>query len=110
MRFGGLGVWGGIFIVNIFKRRARTLRRIILLHLASVAFRFHDWKTLKLIIFMVLGLGGCDHESQKQYVFIFGDTRTLQIMTENANLFSKTGVGHVRASEYNDDVFPIVWL
>ena len=40
-------VWGTIFIVNIEKRIARKLSRIILLHFGLVAFRFHFGRTRK---------------------------------------------------------------
>ena len=56
-----------IFMVNILKRIAGKLRRIILLHLGLITFRFHDWKTLKPLFVMVLGPGGRDHDSQNQY-------------------------------------------
>ena len=49
---------GAIFIVNIIQRLARKLRRIILLHLGITTFRFHYGRTLKLLIFMILGFSG----------------------------------------------------
>ena len=56
----GVGGLGGIQIVNIMKRIAGKLRKIILLHFGLVTFRIHSWKTRKPTIFMVLGPGGRD--------------------------------------------------
>ena len=42
-----------IFMVIILKRMAEELRIIILLLLGLVTFRFHVWKTLKPLIFMI---------------------------------------------------------
>ena len=50
---GGSG--GAISIVNIIKRLAQKLRRIILLHFGLVTFRFHYGGTLKPVIFMIFG-------------------------------------------------------
>ena len=44
--FGVSGVWGAIFIVILWKRAAQKLRRIILLHLGLVTFRFHYGRPL----------------------------------------------------------------
>ncbi len=56
-----------IFVVNISKRIAGKLRSIIPLRFGLVTFRFHYWKTPKSLIFMIVGPGGRDHDSQNQY-------------------------------------------
>ena len=61
------GVWGVILTVNIIKRIAQKLRRIILLHFGLVTFRFHYWETRKPITFIFFGPGGRDNESQYQF-------------------------------------------
>ena len=75
---------GGVFDVDFI---ARKLRIIILLRFGLVTFRFHYWKTRKLIICIVLGPGGRDHDSPNQ-LFIFGDTRTFQIIQEQFQILS----------------------
>ena len=60
----GFGVWGAVFIVNIFERIAQELRRIILLHFRLLTFMFHF---RKLFVFRVSGPSGRDHDSQHQY-------------------------------------------
>ena len=54
-------------MVNIIKRIAGKLRRIILLHFGLVTCRFHYWETLKPFMFMDFGPSGRDHDSQNQY-------------------------------------------
>ena len=53
---GSGGVWGSIFIVSSLKRITRKLRRNILLHFGLITFRFHYWKALKPLIFMISDL------------------------------------------------------
>ena len=52
-RGGGGG--GVIFIVNVMKRIAVKLRRMILLQFGLVTFRFHDGGTLNHLILMISG-------------------------------------------------------
>ena len=49
------GIWGAMSTVNLKKRMAQKLRRIIPLHFGLVAFRSHFGKTLKPFIFMISG-------------------------------------------------------
>ena len=63
VRLGSEGLLGAIFIVNIIKRIAPKLHRIILLHFGLVTFRIHFGKTLNPLIFMVFGPSGRDHDS-----------------------------------------------
>ena len=62
----GLGIWGPCFVVNVEKRVAQKLRRIILLHSRLVSFRSHFPKVRKVIIFMIFGPSGNVHDSQIQ--------------------------------------------
>ena len=59
---------GGSFLV---KRIARKLRRIILLHFGLVTFRFHYWKTLKSLIFMISGFLGVTMCSKTNIVYLW---------------------------------------
>ncbi len=57
---GSMGVWGAISIVNMMKRIAQKLRRIILLHFGLVTFRFHyleNPKTHNFHDFSIFGRG-----------------------------------------------------
>ena len=67
---GGQGGLGVMFTVNIIKRLTEMVRRMILLHFGLMTFRIHYWKTRKPLIFMVLGPGGHDHDSQNQLFLI----------------------------------------
>ena len=67
------GVWGAIYTVNIIKRIARKLRRIILLHFGQVTFRFDYWKTLKPLMFMIWGFSDVPMTPKNQ-VFLFLET------------------------------------
>ena len=67
-----------IFMVIIWKRIARQLHRIILLHLGRVTFRIHFRRTRNPGIVMVFGFFGSGPYSQKTILFIFGDTRIPQ--------------------------------
>ena len=49
--FGSAESGGTIFIVNLIKRIARKLSRIILPHLGLVTFRIHYWKTRTPVMF-----------------------------------------------------------
>ena len=42
-----------IFLLKNMKRIAGKLGRIVLLHFGLVTFRFHYWKTLKPLMFMI---------------------------------------------------------
>ena len=64
MRSRGLGV---AFTVNIIKRIAGKLRRIILLHFGLVTCRFHYGRSRKLLIFMILGFSDVSMTPQNQY-------------------------------------------
>ena len=66
---GSRGSGGPISIVNIIKRIAQKLRRIILLRFGQVTFRIHFGKAPKPFIFMIVGLGGRVRDSQNQYYF-----------------------------------------
>ena len=48
------------------KRLAQKVCRTILLRFGLVAFRFHFEKPRKLLMFMVFGPSGRDHDSQNQ--------------------------------------------
>ena len=65
-------VWGVILIVNCIKRLAEKLRRIILVHFGLITFGINFRKTRKLIIVMVFGPGGRDHDFQNQLYLILG--------------------------------------
>ena len=67
IRIWGLGGLGVMSIVNLKKRLAQKVRRIILLHLGRVTFRIHFGKARKVITFMLFGLGGRVHDSPNQY-------------------------------------------
>ena len=62
---GGAG--RGTFIVSFFKRVARKLRRIILLHIVLGTFSITLSKSQKLITFMIFGPGGRDHGPRSHY-------------------------------------------
>ena len=67
LRIWGAGVWGTIFIVNMFTRIAPKLRTIILLRFRLRTFRIQYWRTPKPNIFKVLEPSGRDHDPQNQY-------------------------------------------
>ena len=58
----GFGVLGAIFIGTLKLGIAKKHRRIILLHIALVTFRFYFGKTGKVIMLMIFGLGGRVHD------------------------------------------------
>ena len=64
-RLWGLGDLGAMFIVNL-KRVGQKLRRFMLLHFGLVAFRIHVPHTQKVIMCMVVGPSGRDHDAQNQ--------------------------------------------
>ena len=78
MIWGSDGSEGGILIVNIMKRIARRLCRLIQLHFGLVAFRIQYWKIRKVISFMIFGLGGRDHDSPNQLFLTLGAPRCFE--------------------------------
>ena len=66
---------GAIFIVTFKKRMSRQLRRMTLIHLGLLTFRFHFGKTRQVIFFMIFGPGGRDHDSQNQLLWITLETQ-----------------------------------
>ena len=89
MRFGGLGGLGGHFIANIIKRIAGKLQRSILLDFGLVTSRIHYWNTRKVILFMVLGPGGRDHDSPNQLFLILEAPRYFKKSKKILKLFLK---------------------
>ena len=69
---------GGHFCCKYRYKISQKLRIIILLHLGLETCRPHYWKTLKPLIFPVLGPGGRDHDSQNQLFLIWGAARYLR--------------------------------
>ena len=78
-RIWGLGGLGCPCYCKFYSKISPKLRRIILL-------RFHFGKTMKPIIFM----------APKPILFIFGDTKNLQIIQENGTSFQKYDFGKSR--------------
>ena len=66
-----------MFIVNIIKRIAQKLRSIILLHFGLVTFRIYFGKKRQVIIFIVLGPGGRDRDSQNKLRLTLGPPKLL---------------------------------
>ena len=64
LRSRGSGV---MFMINLNKRAAQKLRSILLLHFGLVTFRFHFRKTRKPFIFMIVGPGGHDYDSENKH-------------------------------------------
>ena len=70
IRIRVVGGLGAISVVNIIKRLAQKLHRIILFHFEFVTFRIHFRKIRKPITFMVFRSSGHDHDSQNQLFLI----------------------------------------
>ena len=87
LRTWGLGGLEVISFVNIMKRIAQKLRKTILLHFGLVTFRFHYWKTRKVIICMVSGPGGRDHDSPNQLFLIVEAPRLFKRIQEKQITF-----------------------
>ena len=88
----GFWVWEGLgFIsaVNIMRRIAQKLRRIIWLHFGLVSYRIQFRRTQKPCIFMFLDLLDVTTTPQSNIIFIFGGTRILQIIHEKRIIFRK---------------------
>ena len=66
-----LGVWRAIFL-NLKKRWAQKLCRIILLHFGLVTFRIHFKTTRRLRIFMFSDLVGLTMTPQTNYIWFWG--------------------------------------
>ena len=66
MRFGGLGGFWVIFVVNIIKRIAQKLRRIILLHFGTSNFSISFWENSQTHHFHDFGICGRVYDSQNQ--------------------------------------------
>ena len=77
--FGSRGSDGAIFILNIITRIANKLLIIFPLHFGLIAFRFHYGRTLKPTISWFSNFGTCPW-LRKPVLFIFGNTRYLQII------------------------------
>ena len=77
---------GAIFTVNIIKRLAQKLLRIIRPHFGLVTFKIHFRKTRKPIMFMVFGLGGRDHDSQNQYYLSWDAPEYSKIVQEKTRI------------------------
>ena len=68
-RIWGLGrVWGAILTLHFPFWIAQKLRRTILLYAGLVTFRFHFLKIRKVLIFMIFGPSGRDHDPQKPLI------------------------------------------
>ena len=69
---------GATFLVNMIKRIAGKLRRIILLHFGLVTFRFHYGEPPeKIVLAMISGFLDVFMTPQTKYVN-FGDPNSLQ--------------------------------
>ena len=87
MRFAGLGgLRRVISIVNNMQGIAGKLHRIILLHLGLVTFRFHYGRNRKPTMSMISGLMDVSPSPKNNILFIFGNTRTLQIIREKSQI------------------------
>ena len=84
---GSTGSGGAISIVNIIERLARKLGIIILLHSGLVTFRIDFRKSQKVSVFMFSD--SVDVSMTPNTNTIFGDTRILQVILENAESFLK---------------------
>ena len=62
------GSGGAVFIINLEKRGAQKLGRIILLHFGLVPLRFHFGKVRKPFVFMIFGLLEVSMIPQTNYV------------------------------------------
>ena len=66
-RIWGLVGSGGPFVtVNLIKRLAQKLCRMVLSHFGLIIFRVHLGRTRKPLFLMVFGPSGCDHDSPNQ--------------------------------------------
>ena len=74
MRIWGLGDLGTIFIVNIIRRIAGKLHRIILLHFWTSNFSISLWENSKTRHVHDLGIFGRVHDSQNKY-YLSSETR-----------------------------------
>ena len=85
-----IGAWGSeaFSILNFKKRVARKLRRISLLHLELLSFRFNFGKLRKVIIFMILRLWDASMILKANYFYLW-KTRILQKVQETIPIFSK---------------------
>ena len=82
LRICSLGGEGVIFIVNIIKRMARKLRRIILLHLGfSISF----WETPNPFICMIFGYLGVSRTPKPNLIYL----RRHQDMANNSRKIPK---------------------
>ena len=85
----GPGGLGAFFTVNWKLSIAQKLRRIILLHLGLVTSRFHYWKTLNPLIFMIWGFSDVSMSSKTNYFYLwrhqdtFKNPRTSEFVYEN---------------------------
>ena len=68
MHLGSEGVWGAIFTVNIKKRVAQKLRRIIVLRFGLVPFRIHFRKARQLSFSLFSGVADVTMTPKTRYI------------------------------------------
>ena len=78
-----------ISMAHIWKKLARKLHRIILFHFGLVTFRIHFGKDRAVIILMVFGPSGRDHDSQTNYSYLWRHQDTPKNPRTNPNHIQK---------------------
>ena len=85
MRMWGLGCLGGHFY--FMKRIARKFRWIILLHLGVATFRFHFGKTLKPLVFMIVGFSDVSMTPKTDIIYLWRNQSAENNSRKNPNRF-----------------------
>ena len=97
--FGVWGVWGDIVIVHCIKRMVQKLSGVILLHFGLIAFRLHFGRIHKVIIFMIFGPSGRDHDSPNQLSLTLDTPNYSKRFRNNPESFLQN-IWFVKISEY----------
>ena len=88
-----------VFIINITKRIAIKLRRIILFHFGLVTLRIHFRKARKLMILMFFGFGGRVHDSQNKLFLSLETTRDFKKSKKSEISFNDYNLGKCQNCE-----------
>ena len=86
-------------MVNIMKRIAQKLRRIILLHLGLVTFRCHYGRTRKPLMFMIWGFLNVSTTPKTNIIYLWRHQNTLNNSRKNTESILENLCGKVKISE-----------